>query len=136
MGQNGDITDDLGIDDDTEDEECGARKARGVNFDMSANTKTDAPAKERLDPKRLLQLNYDDTTLNEESTDEEATAEARPTEQSHSRLLREESHMKWNQHEVEQQETAMAEEIAKLKQQEMAAIDNSITYYRQQSEDL
>merc|ERR1712087_1036418 len=103
---------------------------------MGANTKADGQEKAALDPKRLLRLNYDDTTLNEESTDEEATAEPRPTEQSHSRLVREESQMKWDQHEVSQQEADMAQQIQMLKRQEMAASRNNITYYRQQSEDL
>jgi len=114
-------------------------KKRGVGFNMDLNTKVDPKEMTESDtdigapdPQQMLSLQYDDTTLNEESSDEEDRRhESKPT---HSSLLREQSNWKWQHSEINAQERAMAAQMEKLKaQNEEADLKATITYYRQQS---
>jgi len=120
-----------------ESTERGQRLRVGFNMDLNTNadakdvtesdTEIGAP-----DPKQMLALQYDDTTLNEESTDDEA--EVKPT--PHSSLFREQSNWKWQQNEVSNLEREMARHHEELKAQaEEADLKATITYYRQRTGD-
>ena len=117
-------------------------KRHGVGFNMKLNTNADPKELTESDtdigapdPQQMLALQYDDTTLNEESTDDEV--EQRDAKLPHSSLFNARSNWKWQHSEVNAQEQAMAEQMERLKagvhRAEEADVKATITYYRQQS---
>ena len=84
-------------------------------------------------PQQLLQLNYYETTLNDESTEEEES----PEPGNHSKLYREDSRWKWQKKEIKKHEKQMKQELRKLQRaQDLAEMNDMMTYYRQQSEQM
>ena len=119
-------------------------KKRGVGFNMNVNTSADPKDMTESDtdigapdPQQMLALQYDDTTLNEDSTDPDEEEEADATHNpkpTHGSLFRDQSNWKWQHSEVVAEERAQEEMLQKLKaQHEEAEIRSAITFHRQQS---